>query len=155
LNPLFYHVEDIVAFKLMIISNKSLSNGMMLAKYTTKDDQPFQEINFLKANNWAEYLKNNSLCTAYDSHILLSTKKQNNIQKLLRYVPQEYQKEYEFAVPKETTNTATELRESMLAIQNINLEDNNHTETERETPTSSIKQSIPFLLQTLRGIAEK
>jgi len=84
------------------------------------------------------------LCTAYDSHILLSTKKQNNIQKLLRYVPQEYQKEYEFAVPKETTNTATELRESMLAIQTINLEDNNHTETERETPTSSIKQSIPF-----------
>jgi len=143
LNPLFYHVEDIVAFKLMIISNKSLST--------------FQEINFLKANNWAEYLKkkNNSLCTAYDSHILLSTKKQNNIQKLLRYVPQEYQKEYEFAVPKETTNTATELRESMLAIQTINLEDNNHTETERETPTSSIKQSIPFLLQTLRGIAEK
>jgi len=95
------------------------------------------------------------LCTAYDSHILLSTKKQNNIQKLLRYVPQEYQKEYEFAVPKETTNTATKLRESMLAIQTINLEDNNHTETERETPTSSIKQSIPFLLQTLRGIAEK
>lgn len=69
LHPLFYHVEDIVAFKLMVLSNQSLSTGNVLAKFTSKEDEPFQEIKFLKEKNWSEYLKNNSLSAEYDSQI--------------------------------------------------------------------------------------
>jgi len=84
LSELFIHVEDIVAFKLMVISNKSLST--------------FQEINFLKIEKWEEYLNNNTLCNAYDGPISL---------------PKEFLNEYAFALPQDSTVKETELKEAL------------------------------------------
>jgi len=64
--PLFYRVSEIVDFKLIVISNKSLSS--------------FKQINFLKNKNWKEYLTDNTVTIAYEDPIDLTT--------------QEYQEEY-------------------------------------------------------------
>jgi len=156
LHPLFYHVEDIVAFKLMVLSNQSLSTGNVLAKFTSKEDEPFQEIKFLKEKNWSEYLKNNSLSAEYDSQIQLTAKKLRNIQTLLKYVPEEFLQEYEFAIPNHSSVAETELAATTSAIQAINLkEKNTPTVTEIEdASTTQIKQAVPLLVQTLKDITE-
>jgi len=63
LKPLFYHVSDIVAYKLIVISNKSLSS--------------FMQVKFLKKENWKEYMKDNNVTNAYENPIGLTTKLRN------------------------------------------------------------------------------
>jgi len=72
LKPLFYHVSDIVAYKLIVISNKSLSS--------------FMQVKFLKKENWKEYMKDNNVTNAYENPIGLT---------------QEFQIECADALPKE------------------------------------------------------
>jgi len=66
LKPLFYHVSDIVAYKLIVISNKSLSS--------------FMQVKFLKKENWKEYMKDNNVTNAYENPIGLTTKHLRNCQ---------------------------------------------------------------------------
>jgi len=140
LDPLFIHVEDVVAFKLMVITNNSLSTGIMLAKYSTKDDEPYQEIKFLKIENWEEYINNNILCNAYDAPILFTTI--------------EFHTEYTLGIAKKnnTVMEETNLRAS-------NQEEQNLPEKEKEIPTitssSSLIQNVETVTKALHQIANK
>jgi len=126
LDPLFIHVEDVVAFKLMVITNNSLST--------------YQEIKFLKIENWEEYINNNILCNAYDAPILFTTI--------------EFHTEYTLGIAKKnnTVMEETNLRAS-------NQEEQNLPEKEKEIPTitssSSLIQNVETVTKALHQIANK
>jgi len=86
----------------------------------------------------------------------LTAKKLRNIQTLLKYVPEEFLQEYEFAIPNHSSVAETELAATTSAIQAINLEEKNTpTVTEIEdASTTQIKQAVPLLVQTLKDITE-
>lgn len=148
MKPLFYHITDIVAYKLVVVSNKSLSTGTLLAKYTTNQDEPFTQIKFLKEENWKDYIKDNSIPSCYENPIELTEKHQLNIKSLLNYVPAEFQSEYADAIPRERATISSNIQvttEPANDSQNID-------QTADNTLSSKVKEKIPLLLDILQDI---